>query len=109
MKKIFLTVSILFLSNAVLAQAKLYCGEVERLRVWANGSNTYGIWVEYKSNPEACSGGFFLPHVSANKDHLYSLILSSKATKERVCIQTYPENSDWIIGGRCKINYAMNE
>lgn len=109
MKKVMLVLAMLSASSGALAQPINYCGEVERLRVWAKGSDTYGIWVEYKSNPQACLGGFFLPHVSANKDYLYSLILSAKAAKDKICIQTYPENPDWKIAGRCKINYAMHQ
>lgn len=108
MKKVMLSLIVLFAPAGALAQAANYCGEVERLRVWANGGDAYGIWVEYKANPHVCPDGFFMPHVSDNKEFMFSLLLSAKVAKENICIQTYPNNSDWVIADRCKINYVMH-
>ncbi|MEN3157332.1 hypothetical protein ABC502_02995 [Alkalimonas sp. NCh-2] len=109
MKRLTLALAMLFVSSDVLAQPVMACGEVERLRVWASGSDEYGIWVEYKSNPQPCPGGFFLPHAATNKDFVYSLILSAKAAGDKICIQTYPERPAWKIGSRCRINYATHQ
>ncbi len=109
MKKFILAVGFLAISTEAFSQAVNLCGELKRLRVWAHGSDNHGIWVEYISNPSQCPGGFYMAHTSDNKDHLYSLLLAAKASKEKVCIQTYPTTSGWTIANRCKINYAMHQ
>jgi len=108
MKRIFCLFLLCVISTPAISQPSNYCGDVKRMRVWAKGSDTYGIWVEFSSNPEACPGGFYMPHTAANKQYAYSLILAAKAAKEKVCIQTYPNASDWKIGSRCQINYVMH-
>ncbi|QDO85849.1 hypothetical protein FM037_24545 [Shewanella psychropiezotolerans] len=59
----FFRIIILFsLIMPVITQAaENHCGDIQRLRVWAGGSDTYGIWVEYKTNPSQCAGGFYIP------------------------------------------------
>jgi len=110
MKKVCALWGLLLISNIAIADAVILCGEIDRLRVWADGrGDTYGIWIEYNSNPSQCPGGFYLPHTSHNKNFVYSLLLSAKASKEKVCIQTYPENPDYRISSRCKVNYAMHQ
>lgn len=109
MKKLTLTVILVLMSAETLAQAVSLCGEVERFRVWASGSGNNNIWVEYKSNPSQCPGGFYMAHGAENKDHLFSLLLAAKATNEEVCIQTYPTTAGWTVDGRCKINYGMHK
>lgn len=109
MKKIIMATILSLFATDVFSQAVNLCGEIKRLRVWANGSDNHGIWVEYASNPNQCPGGFYLAHSTENKDYLYSLLLAAKASKENICIQTYPETSGWMIGNRCKVNYAMHQ
>ncbi|MEC4726880.1 hypothetical protein HWQ46_15110 [Shewanella sp. D64] len=86
--------------------AENFCGEVQRLRTWATGSDTYGIWVEYKANPSQCPGGFYIPHEGTNKDYVFSIALAAKMAKESVCIQVYSYSTN--IQNRCRINYIMN-
>ncbi len=104
MKKIFLLLSILF-STASLAGQANHCGEIKRMRTWVNGSDTYGVWVEYPSNPSNCAGGFYLPKDKNNTDKVYSFLLAAKMAKSPICIQTY-ENK---ISNRCAIHYVMDK
>lgn len=105
---------ILFVITIALA-APLYaveslgiaCGEIQRLRTWASGSDTYGIWVEYKSNPQNCEGGFYVPHNSSNRELVFSMALAAKASNQKMCIQIGDLSSN--IGNRCVINYIMHE
>ena len=83
-----------------------YCGEVQRTRVWANGSDTYGIWIEYKNNPESCSGGFYIKNSATNKQYVYSTVLAAKAASQEICIQVNIGNE---IGNRCQLNYVMHK
>jgi len=104
MKKYFLIITLLF-SQAVSAQNSKHCGEIKRMRTWAGGSDTYGVWVEYTSNPASCPGGFYMRHVSDNKNLVYSFLLSAKTSKQRVCIQTA---GTIMNGNRCLLNYVMD-
>lgn len=104
MKKLFLILT-LFSANSFAAQN--FCGEVKRMRVWANGSDTYGVWAEFKVNPSQCPGGFYLNHNATNKQFVYSLILAAKASNQRICFQVYDVNSK--VGNRCRIHYVMHE
>lgn len=94
-----------FASFNVIADTAKYCDEIKRFRIWATGSDTNGIWIEYKDNPEACPGGFYLPHIADNKDYTVSFLLSEKAQGNRVCMQVI---TDSMISNRCKINYVYN-
>ncbi|ACA85779.1 hypothetical protein [Shewanella woodyi] len=96
----------LLLVSSISQAVENHCGEVQRLRVWAGGSDTYGIWVEYKANPSQCPGGFYIPHGANNKDYVFSIALAAKMAKESVCIQVYSHSTD--IQNRCRINYIMN-
>ena len=83
------------------------CDEIQRIRVWASGSDTYGLWIEYKSNPQNCEGGFYVPHNADNKELVFSMALAAKAANQRTCIQI--GNLANTIGNRCIINYIMHE
>ncbi len=102
-KKIVL-LSVLF-SSTCFAGAANYCGDIKRMRTWVNGSDTYGVWVEYSSNPSACPGGFYLPKDKNNTDKVYSFLLASKMAKSPICIQTFDSN----VASRCAINYVMDK
>jgi len=104
MKKTIL-VLILFFSQLAFAKNSTHCGDIERMRVWANGGDKYGVWVEYTANPANCPGGFYMKHVSDNKDLVYSFLLSAKTSKQRVCIQTA---GTIMNGNRCLLNYVMD-
>ncbi|MGP0171772.1 hypothetical protein ACSVIJ_07800 [Pseudomonas sp. NCHU5208] len=93
------------LSTSTFAELASYCGQVERFRIWAAGSDTYGIWVEYKANPGACPSGFYLPHQSDNKSYVMSFLLAEKAQGNKICMQVV---SSEVLYGRCKINYVYN-
>lgn len=105
MKKLLLILALL--SADSFASAKNFCDEVKRIRVWANGSDTYGVWAELKNNPSQCPGGFYLNHNATNKQFIYSLILAAKASNQRICFQVYDVNSK--IENRCRIHYTMHE
>ena len=109
MHKLIITSLLVLISAETFSQAVSLCGEVKRLRVWASGTGNNNIWVEYESNPSQCPYGFYMAHGAENKNHLYSLLLAARASKEEVCIQTYPTSSGWKDGGRCKINYGMHK
>lgn len=105
----FLRVIILFsllIAPTITLATESFCGDVQRLRVWAGGNDTYGIWVEYKTNPSQCSGGFYIPHQASNKEFVFSIALAAKMAKERICIQALNHSAD--IKNRCRINYIMN-
>ena len=104
MKKALILFSILF-SSTCLSGPVNHCGEIKRMRTWVNGNDTYGIWLEYASNPSSCSGGFYLPKDKSNTDKVYSFLLASKMSKSPICIQTY-ENK---ISNRCAIHYVMDK
>ena len=92
-------------SGIASADTAKYCDQIERFRIWANGSDTYGVWVEYGSHPETCPGGFYLPHESANKHYVMSFLLAEKAQGNTVCMQVVTTS---VISGRCKVNYVYN-
>jgi hypothetical protein len=104
LKNIILLSSIILSSN-VFAAAN-HCGDIETIRTWANGNDTYGIWVEYDSNPTQCSGGFYIPHEGNNKQFVYSTLLASKMANQKICIQVY--SYDTNIGNRCKLHYVYH-
>jgi len=103
--KFFYLFILLILPVSSLADSAKFCDEIERFRIWANGSDTYGIWVEYKTNPEACPGGFFIQHLAENKNYVMSFLLAEKAQNNRVCIQAI---TDDMNSNRCRLNYAYN-
>lgn len=104
MKKLSL-IFILLLSMPASATVQNFCDEIRRFRIWAHGSDTYGIWVEFKANPEQCPGGFYITHASNNKDHVLSFLLAEKAQNNQVCIQAAINE---LNGNRCRLNYAYN-
>lgn len=87
--------------------AEYLCGDLRRIRAWANGSDTYGVWVEYEKNPAVCSGGFYLQHQAQNKQLVFSMLLAAKHAKTPICIQVYSHDTD--IGSRCRINYVAHQ
>ncbi|WP_370979951.1 hypothetical protein [Agaribacterium sp. ZY112] len=95
----------LFLSFQSVADTQKFCGPIDTFRIWANGNDTYGIWVEYEENPSLCPGGFYLKHDSNNKDYVMSFLLAEKAQNNRVCIQAVTSSMN---GSRCRINYVYN-
>lgn len=106
MNRLLFAIFLLIVSSASIADVANYCGEVKRLRTWVNGGDTYGVWVEYKSNPSSCPGGFYLPHEGSNKDYVFSMALAAKASNDRVCVQIIVGEEK---GNRCLINYLMHE
>ena len=106
MKKSIVAVAMLAVFGTVEASWETHCGDIQRMRTWANGSDTYGVWVEYVSNPASCSGGYYLNHAATNKSFVYSFLLSAKTAKQRICIQTDPTVNK--NGSRCRINYVMD-
>lgn len=105
MRKLIMLLGVMFTSSS-FADPVNHCGDIKRMRTWVNGSNTYGVWVEFSTNPSACSGGFFLPQEGNNRDKVYSFLLASKASKAPICIQTYESAK---ISNRCKIHYVMDK
>ncbi len=83
------------------------CNEIKRLRTWAGGSDSYGIWAELKTNPSECEGGFYIPHEASNKQYVFSMLLAAKASNDRMCIQIRLLSDN--ISNRCQINYVMHE
>jgi len=102
MKKIIFILFV-FMSASAVSETQKFCDEIQRFRIWAGGSDKYGIWVEYKTNPQACPGGFYLKHGTSNKSYVLSFLLAEKAQNNRVCIQTVTSD---MIGNRCRLNYA---
>jgi hypothetical protein len=105
MNKFLMLIGMAF-SFVSLANPITLCGEINKMRIWVNGSDTYGVWVEYINNPSACPGGFYLPQEGNNKDKAYSFLLASKAAKSPICIQTYESAK---ISNRCKIHYVVDK
>lgn len=105
LKKIILVVG-LMASSSAFANYVNYCGEINKMYTWANGGDAYGVWVQLKENPSACTGGFYLSHEASNKQLVYSFLLSSKVAKLPICIQTH---STQKIANRCKINYVVDQ
>jgi len=88
------------------AANEMHCGNIKTMRIWAGGSDTYGVWIEYDNNPTSCPGGFYVKHSADNKELVYSLALASKMAGQKVCIQT---NIGVDIGNRCQLNYIMQK
>jgi len=107
MKKIITMLIVLFTVTPVYADWIYPCGDIERMRTWANGNDTYGIWIEYKNNPSSCSGGFYVRHAATNKNLVFSMVLAAKTAGQRICIQTNPLYN--MIGSRCLVNYVYHE
>ena len=105
-KKFFVIIGLCLASSVTVADVGFFCGDIKRMRVWENGSDAYGIWIEYNTNPSQCSGGFYLANQSNNKDHVFSLALAAKSAGQRVCIQGI---TNQVIGNRCRVNYLMHE
>lgn len=104
MKKV-LTVLLLIISSNAFAVAS-HCGDIQRMRTWVNGSDTYGVWVEFKKNPSSCAGGFYLPQTGNNRDMVYSTALAAKMANQKICFQVHDSYGD--ISKRCKINYIYH-
>lgn len=96
---------LIFLTSAHAADWVNHCGEVKNIRTWASGSDAYGIWIEYKVNPNDCSGGFYVAHEASNKNYVFSQALTAKTTNTPVCIQTALE---YKISEKCKLNSIKN-
>ena len=94
------------LTSTALSDYGAACGDVKRLRVWANGSDKYGIWLEFENNPSACPGGFYIPHSGDNKQYVFSLALAAKAAGDKVCVQI--RGLDDNIQNRCVLNYIRH-
>ncbi|MFA0812150.1 hypothetical protein [Microbulbifer epialgicus] len=104
---LFIVVFLVAASSYATEALGTACGEIQRLRTWAEGSDTYGVWIEYKSNPENCEGGFYIPHNSNNKELVFSMALAAKASGQKMCIQF--RNLENKIEDRCVINYIRHE
>ena len=105
MKKKFFVI-LLALVSPIAFSVENHCGKIKTMRTWAQGSDHYGIWVEYENNPAQCPGGFYLQHEASNKQFVYSYLLAHKMSQENVCIQVYSHSSD--IGNRCRLHYVFN-
>ena len=106
MKKVLIGIFLSVVSMQSFS-AEMLCGDIKRTRVWAHGGDTYGVWIEYKSNPPQCPGGFYVPHGAVNKDLVYSTVLAAKMASEAVCIQVI--NHDTDIANRCRLQYVMHQ
>lgn len=104
--RIIVTFILVVLSEGLLAAGN-HCGDIRRIRTWADGTDAYGVWVEYKRNPAACPGGFYLRHQATNKEFVFSMLLAAKHANSPVCIQVYSHDTD--ISNRCRIHYVANE
>jgi hypothetical protein len=103
-----LTCVLFMLTLSVNTQARewlSFCGEIASVRTWGDGTDDYGIWIGYKTNPSNCSGGFYVAHEATNKNFVFSQVLAAKTTNETVCIQTALE---YKIAERCKLNSISN-
>lgn len=106
MKKITILVfGFLLLPVSATAETKKFCDEIQRFRIWAGGSDTYGVWVEFKNNPTDCAGGFYIKHDVSNKNIITSFLMAEKAQNHRVCVQVVTHEK---IVDRCRLNYAYN-
>lgn len=92
---------LIIVTSAQAADWVNYCGEIKSMRTWASGSDTYGIWFEYKVNPDDCSSGFYVAHEASNKNYVFSQALAAKTTNAPVCIQT---SLEYKISEMCKLN-----
>lgn len=100
-----LAMILLFPFCSVWASTANFFGDIERIRTWAGGSDTYGIWVEFEQNPTACPNGFFMLHQQDNKELVYSFLLASSFAGRRVGIQALTHE---MSGGKCRVNYVMH-
>ena len=85
-------------SHSAFSEWFLHCGNVKRLYSWAAGSDTYGARVILKENPSSC-GGFWIQHEGDNKNLVYSTLLASSASGQRVVynsIQSKPNTMDCV-------------
>jgi hypothetical protein len=49
-----------------------HCGDIKTIRTWVDGSDMYGVWVEFTANPPSCAGGLYLPQTGKNRDIWYT-------------------------------------
>lgn len=105
MNKAILVILLAMLSFQCLS-AENFCGDIQRTRVWASGSDMYGIWVEFKSNPSQCPGGFYIANDAPNKGLVYSTILAAKMAEQKICIQVF--SHDFDLGNRCLLHYVYH-
>ena len=96
----------LLMSAPSFASHQVFCGNIKSIRTWGSGSDTYGIWVEYESNPASCSSGFYLQHNVENKNLVFSQLLTAKSIGANVCIQAYMEAN---IFNRCRLNTITHQ
>ncbi|RYV04086.1 hypothetical protein SOPP22_01400 [Shewanella sp. OPT22] len=101
-----ITIALLFFSTFASAGLTKHCGEVQRMRTWVNGSDTYGVRVEFKANPQRCLGGFYMKQTGNNRELVYATILAAKMANQAICFQVNDENAD--IGNMCRINYVYH-
>tara|TARA_Y100000588_G_C13781942_1_gene722828 strand:+ start:299 stop:646 length:348 start_codon:yes stop_codon:yes gene_type:complete len=79
-------------------------GKISTIQVWANGSDTYGIWVKLEPGaniPSGCGEVFYLQHTASNKDYVYSGLLATKMSGGSVNIQTDKRKN---AAGQCRIH-----
>ena len=81
---------------------RFIAGRLKQLELGVTVIDSYGIWIEYESNPASCSGGFYLKHDGGNKNYVFSQALAAKSTDTNVCIQVYTLAN---IANRCQLNY----
>jgi hypothetical protein len=84
-----------------------HCGDIKRIRTWVNGSDTYGVWVEFTANPPSCAGGLYLPQTGNNRDMVYSTALSAKMANQKICFQ-FNNSPESKISNRCRVNYIYH-
>ena len=80
---------------------RFIAGRLKPLELGVSGNDTYGIWIEYESNPASCSGAaFILSMMVNNKTFVFSQALAAKSTDTNVCIQVYTLAN---IANRCRV------
>jgi hypothetical protein len=83
------------------------CGNVHSIYSWANGNDSYGIWVYLETHPDECAGGFYIEHDASNKKYVFDLLFVSQINKEPICIQIGALSD--TIADRCVVNSVTLE
>jgi hypothetical protein len=79
-----------------------FSGQIDSIQVWANGTDTNGIWVSFEQNPEGCAGGFYMKHNQSNDKYVFGMLQTAKTLGKTISIQIGKVSE--IIEDRCPLS-----
>ena len=90
----------IFFSNemAIAVDYSSVNATVKQVQVWSGGSDQFGIRVLASAYPAGC-GVFYVPHSAANKNVIYSAVLTAYTRGQPVSLQKGADANDLLVGG----------